>query len=100
MQYSYKEGPHGRPNRCIKAATTKGQNQDPPDRLLREDGAEGAHPAVGRPPWSLNFGGKVTTAILTSVTNVSLYNSPGNCPWKSIKGGGALIFNTNHIGAP
>jgi hypothetical protein len=78
---------------------------DPPASLPREGGARAAPLGVGRPPGSAepgrdpdtpSFGGNISTTLPTSVTNVSMYNSPWNHPWKSIKGGEPLsIYNTS-----
>jgi len=42
-----------------------------------------------------SFGGKASRALLKLVSNVSMYNSTGNHPWRSIKGGGEPLSTHN-----
>jgi hypothetical protein len=46
----------------------------------------------GLKPVQVHFGGKPPTTIPHRFLKVFIYTSARNCPWKSIKGGGALSF--------
>ena len=103
MCHTHKKGPFDRENRHTEPRHRRTQDGGPPGSVQDEGRCERRHPGVGRTPGSAepllaptgsSFGGKIATAIPTSVPSVPIFVSRGNRPIQTIKGGGETLSIT------
>ena len=107
LRLTYKMGPFDRENRHTVPQHRHTQDGGPPGSVQDERRCERRHPGVvrtlGSPepllaPNGPRFGGKIATAIPTSVPNVPIFVSHGNQPPWAIKGDSLTPHNTTEFG--
>ena len=107
LRLTYKMGPFDRENRHTVPQHRHTQDGGPPGSVQDERRCERWHSGVSRTPGSPepfltpngpSFGGKIATAIPTSVPSVPIFISHGNQPIQAIKGGGETLSLTTQFG--